>query len=144
LEGTCRGLIEALTRHLKCRAIPVRGRGGPWGCETSRLPHFLDSRLTLTRRSRHLPGGTKEKHWEPQSGQHVTWPRFEPSISRKQFRSVSSVSQVTWIEVSTRRRDVCAEVMVHNLGSYPCTCKLHGVSSSHDCGGVRTGRDGGG
>jgi hypothetical protein len=22
------------------------GHGGPWGCETSRLPHFLDSRLT--------------------------------------------------------------------------------------------------
>jgi hypothetical protein len=21
-------------------------RGGPWGCETSRLPHFLDNRLT--------------------------------------------------------------------------------------------------
>jgi hypothetical protein len=23
----------------KCRAIPVTGRGGPYGCETSRLPH---------------------------------------------------------------------------------------------------------
>jgi hypothetical protein len=43
------------------------GRGGPWGCEISRLPHFLDSRLTdgsevfsLTRRppftSRKIPG----------------------------------------------------------------------------------------
>jgi hypothetical protein len=39
-------------------AIPVTGRGGPYGCETSRLPHFLDNRLTddgevnsLTRRS---------------------------------------------------------------------------------------------
>jgi hypothetical protein len=28
------------------KAIPVTGRGGPYGCETSRLPHFLDSRLT--------------------------------------------------------------------------------------------------
>jgi hypothetical protein len=27
-------------------AIPITGRGGPQGCETSRLPHFLDSRLT--------------------------------------------------------------------------------------------------
>jgi hypothetical protein len=41
------------------KAIPVRGRGGPLGCETLRLPYFLDSRLTdggeavsLTRRPR--------------------------------------------------------------------------------------------
>jgi hypothetical protein len=30
----------------KGKAIPVTGRGGPHGCETSRLPHFLDNRLT--------------------------------------------------------------------------------------------------
>jgi hypothetical protein len=28
------------------RAIPVTGRGGPCGCETSRLPHFLYNRFT--------------------------------------------------------------------------------------------------
>jgi hypothetical protein len=28
------------------KAIPVIGRGGPYSCETSRLPHFLDTRLT--------------------------------------------------------------------------------------------------
>jgi hypothetical protein len=28
------------------KAIPVSGRGGPQSCETSRLPHFLDNRLT--------------------------------------------------------------------------------------------------
>jgi hypothetical protein len=28
------------------KAIPVTGSAGPWGCETSRLPHFLDNRLT--------------------------------------------------------------------------------------------------
>jgi hypothetical protein len=26
--------------------IPVTGHGGPWGCEMSRLPHFLDTWLT--------------------------------------------------------------------------------------------------
>jgi hypothetical protein len=31
---------------VKGKAIPVTGRGGPWGCETLRLPRFLDSRLT--------------------------------------------------------------------------------------------------
>jgi hypothetical protein len=30
----------------KSKAIPVTGRGGPYGCGTSRLPHFLDNRLT--------------------------------------------------------------------------------------------------
>jgi hypothetical protein len=28
------------------KAIPVTGHGGPYGCEKSRLPHFLDNRLT--------------------------------------------------------------------------------------------------
>jgi hypothetical protein len=28
------------------KAVPVTGRGGPYGCETSRLPHFLDNQLT--------------------------------------------------------------------------------------------------
>jgi hypothetical protein len=31
---------------LQSKVIPVRGRGGPQGCETSRPPHFLDNRLT--------------------------------------------------------------------------------------------------
>jgi hypothetical protein len=30
----------------KCKAIPVTGRGGPWGCKMSRIPHCLDNRLT--------------------------------------------------------------------------------------------------
>jgi hypothetical protein len=31
---------------VKSKAIPVTGHGGPQGCETSRLPHFLENRLT--------------------------------------------------------------------------------------------------
>jgi hypothetical protein len=30
----------------KGKAIPVTDRAGPWICETSRLPHFLDNLLT--------------------------------------------------------------------------------------------------
>jgi hypothetical protein len=30
----------------KGKAIPVTGSGGPYGCETLRLPHFLDNRPT--------------------------------------------------------------------------------------------------
>jgi hypothetical protein len=45
----------------KGQAVPVTGRGGPQGCETSRPPHFLDNRLTdggeasLTRRPSFTP-----------------------------------------------------------------------------------------
>jgi hypothetical protein len=46
----------------KNKAIPVTGRGGPQGYEISRLPYFLDSRLTegaevvsLKRRSPFIP-----------------------------------------------------------------------------------------
>jgi hypothetical protein len=45
------------------KAIHLTDRGGPYGCETPRLPHFLDNRLTdgsevvrLTRRP-HLTTG---------------------------------------------------------------------------------------
>jgi hypothetical protein len=49
-------------RKKKGKAIPVTGRGGPQGCETSRLPHFLDNRIkdggkvvSLTRRPSFIP-----------------------------------------------------------------------------------------
>jgi hypothetical protein len=49
------------------KVIPATGRGGPYCCETSRLPHLLENRLTdggevvsLTRRppftARKIPG----------------------------------------------------------------------------------------
>jgi hypothetical protein len=49
------------------KAIPITGRGGPYGYERSKLPHFLDNRLrdggkvvSLTRRPyftpRKIPG----------------------------------------------------------------------------------------
>jgi hypothetical protein len=34
------------TGNKKGKVFPVTGRGGPQGCETSRLPHFLNNRLT--------------------------------------------------------------------------------------------------
>jgi hypothetical protein len=49
------------------KAIPLTGRGGPYGCETARFSHFLHSRLTdggevvsLTRR---LPFIPQEYSW---------------------------------------------------------------------------------
>jgi hypothetical protein len=38
--------IRSCTRRAKKgRTIPVTGCGGPYNCETSRVPHFLDNRL---------------------------------------------------------------------------------------------------
>jgi hypothetical protein len=49
--------------YVYVKVIPLIGRGGSQGCETSRLPYFLDSRLTdsgeavnLTRRPSLAPG----------------------------------------------------------------------------------------
>jgi hypothetical protein len=47
--------------------IPVSGRRGAQGCETSRLPHFLDNRLTDGREIMSLtlrpPFTPKEDSW---------------------------------------------------------------------------------
>jgi hypothetical protein len=54
----------------KAKVISVTGREGPQGCETSRLPHFLDSRLTdggevvsLTRRPPFTPRKVPGTHF---------------------------------------------------------------------------------
>jgi hypothetical protein len=54
----------------KRKAIIVRGRGGPQGCETSRFPHFLDNLLTdggevvsLTRRPPFTPRIIPDTHF---------------------------------------------------------------------------------
>jgi hypothetical protein len=49
--------LESMLSSVKGKAVPVTGSGTPHGCETSRLPDFLENRLTngdevsLTRRS---------------------------------------------------------------------------------------------
>jgi hypothetical protein len=52
------------------KAIPVAGRGGPYGCESSRIPHFLDNRLTgdgevvsLNRRPNFTPRKIPDTHF---------------------------------------------------------------------------------
>jgi hypothetical protein len=60
-------VASSSSKKVKRKDIPVTGRGGPYGCETSRFPHFQDSGLTdggevvsLTHRrpftSREIPG----------------------------------------------------------------------------------------
>jgi hypothetical protein len=54
----------------KGKDIPITGHEGPYGCETSRLPHFLYNRLTdggkvvtLTRRPFFTPLPPQEDSW---------------------------------------------------------------------------------
>jgi hypothetical protein len=58
------------SKRKKGKAIPVTGRGGPWGRDTSRLSHFLDNRLTdggevfsLTRRPPFTPRKVPATHF---------------------------------------------------------------------------------
>jgi hypothetical protein len=38
--------LSARSLRMEGKAIAVTGRGGPCGCETSSITHFLDNRLT--------------------------------------------------------------------------------------------------
>jgi hypothetical protein len=46
-QNSLAGLANlTLVKKEKGKAILATGREDPWGCETSKLPHFLDNRLT--------------------------------------------------------------------------------------------------
>jgi hypothetical protein len=54
--------LDCILEEVKAKAIPVTSHGGPQGCETLRVPHYLDNRLTdgvkvvsLTRRPFYTP-----------------------------------------------------------------------------------------
>jgi hypothetical protein len=86
---------------VKCKgkAIPVRGREGPEGCEMLTIPHYLDNQLkddgklvSLTRRPHFTP---QEYSWysfllEPESTQGHSAPGRIRSIKRKS-------NYLTWI-----------------------------------------------
>jgi hypothetical protein len=46
-----------ITSGKKCKALPARSRGGPYGYETSRFPHFLDTRFIYSGRLSALRAG---------------------------------------------------------------------------------------
>jgi hypothetical protein len=63
----CQRPTKLSSYECKGKAIPVTGRGGPSGYETSRLPHFLDNRLTdggeIVSLRRRPPFGPQEYSW---------------------------------------------------------------------------------
>jgi hypothetical protein len=63
-------LISITLFEVNGKAIHITSRAGPWGCETSRVPHFLGSRLTdggevvsLTRRPPFTPRNIPRSHF---------------------------------------------------------------------------------
>jgi hypothetical protein len=46
LQRAARRMSLQTAELKKVKNIPITGRGGPQGCEKSRLPNFLDSPLT--------------------------------------------------------------------------------------------------
>jgi hypothetical protein len=96
---------------IKGEAIPVTDRGGPQGCETSRLPHFLDNRLTddgevsLTRRP----------HFTPRKipGTHFCWrlSRHQGHNAAGRIRSIKKSDDL----IGNRTRDLPACSIVPQL-----------------------------
>jgi hypothetical protein len=37
--------LYSIVKRQHCKIISVTGRGGPYSCETSKLPYFLENRL---------------------------------------------------------------------------------------------------
>jgi hypothetical protein len=60
----------------------------------------------------HFPGWTKEKHGNCQSGQPMTWPRFEPGISNYKSRCSHSINP--FIDALIIFRNICNKITYSN------------------------------
>jgi hypothetical protein len=66
-------VLKNFKKQVKSKAIPVTGRGGVWGCDTLRIPHCLDNRLTDGGNiviPTHRPRSAVQKHYLSADGTH--------------------------------------------------------------------------
>jgi hypothetical protein len=87
----------------KGKAIPVTGRQGPQCCERSRLPHFLDNRLT-------------------NGGEVVRITRLSPFTPRK-----DSLLEPE----STPYHNVIVIIIIIKLNSVLFTCRVNSYKANH-------------
>jgi hypothetical protein len=109
-------IIHSLCSLYLIMVTPVTGRGGPQGCETSRLPHFLDSRLTdgrevvsLTHRSPFTP---RKVH-----GTHFCW-RISRPQGHNAAGSIRSIEKSSDL-IGNRTRDLPACSIVQQPTTLP-------------------------
>jgi hypothetical protein len=72
--------------ELKGKAALVAGRGGPWGCETSRLSHCINCRLTDGGK---IVGPT---HRQPYSPGNIPGTRLETQCVARRVRPIEESS----------------------------------------------------
>jgi hypothetical protein len=103
-------LMWILDHKVKGKAIPVTGHGGPEGCETSRLPHFLENWLTdggkvvsLTRRPAGRPAALTLRKFP---GSHFYQRRSRPEDQNVagNIRSIEKSNDL----IAIRTRDLAA------------------------------------
>jgi hypothetical protein len=102
--------------HYKGKAIPATGNWGPQGCETSRHPHFLDSRLTdgrevvsLMRRSSFTPKKIPGTHF------CYSLSRSQGHTAAERIRSIKKYKEL----IRNRTRDLRACTIVPQTTSLP-------------------------
>jgi hypothetical protein len=103
------GLILWFWRWRRYKSIPVTGREGPYGCKTSRFPHFLENRLTgggevvsFTRRPPFTPRKASGTHF----CYRLSWPQGHSAAGR--IRSIEKSNDL--IGIRTRDLPACSTV----------------------------------
>jgi hypothetical protein len=99
------------------KAIPATGREGPYACEKSRLPHFVDNRLTDGREVVSL------MHWPPFTSRKIPGTHFCSRLSRPQGHS--EAGRIRLIEksndlIGNRTRYFLACSIVPQPTTLPC------------------------
>jgi hypothetical protein len=99
---------------LKGKAIPVTGRGGPDGCETLRLPHSLDNRLT--------DGGKLSalRADRPLPPMKIPGTHFYQRLSRPQAHNAAGRIRKYSDVIGNRTRDTSACSIVFQPTTLPC------------------------
>jgi hypothetical protein len=120
---TCLILIKIINK-----AIPPTGHGGPWVCETSRLPHFLDKWLTDSSEAVSLarwPAFTPRKIPGTHFCHRLRWPQSHNAAGR--IRSIEKCNDL----IGNQTHDLIAystvpqPTMIQIICTYKFSCHFN-------------------